>query len=350
MQEESNAASKFSLLEEMGFERAEVDRDTPESTPVGDGRHKVECRRAAMGTLVTVIGLGNSLNQLEEALGRAFDEMDRLIALLSRYDDSSAVSYLNSRGKMSELPRELSRLLSRSLQFHELSNGAFDISVEPIVDLFRERMQRSIPAEPSGSEIAEALELVGSRYIDLTSSGVELKRSGMSVSLNGIAKGYIVDAIARVLAHHGVEDWLINAGGDVRASGKKESDAAWSVAVQDPAKRDHYPDTIELQNAAVATAGSYEKHFDPAERFHHIINCDTGLSPQLNLSVSILAPSTMIADALATSVYVMEPRLGASFIEGIKGCECLIVDRSGRTIRSSGWRSASPRNPHEAEL
>ncbi|MFC1639884.1 FAD:protein FMN transferase [Gemmatimonadota bacterium] len=350
MQEESRIARKLSALEDMGLERLDSSSVVTHSTPLADNSYKVCCSRPAMGTLVTVTALGTSSDQIEDAIGNAFQEMDRLVALLSRYESSSAVCCLNAQGRMRGLHPEFSRLVSRSLQFHEMSGGAFDISVEPIVDLFRHRLDAEDPVEPSRSEIAEVLELVGSRHIELTSNGVGFQRSGMSVSLNGIAKGYIVDAIAKVLEAGGIEDYLIDAGGDVRVGGTKEEGLPWTVAVQDPSKNDRFPDTIHLTDAAVATAGCYEKNFDCASRFHHIINSDTGLSPQVNLSVSVVALSAMVADALATGVFVMQPHMGVRFVEALRGCECLIVDRSGRILKSTGWQSAAPNNGEKAEL
>lgn len=350
MHEESRIARKLSALEDMGLERLDSPSLPTESTRLGDDTYKISCSRPAMGTLVSVVASGTSNDQVEDVIGSAFQEMDRLVALLSRYDSSSAVCCLNAQGSIRGLHPEFSHLVSRSLQFHELSSGAFDISVEPIVDLFRDRLDSDDPVEPSRTEIAEVLELVGSRHIELTSDGLGFKRSGMSVSLNGIAKGYIVDAFAKVLEEGGIEDYLINAGGDVRVGGTKEEGLPWTVAVQDPSRNDRFPDTINLTNAAVATAGCYEKHFDCAQRFHHIINSETGLSPQVNLSVSVVAQSAMVADALATGVFVMQPHMGVRFVEALKGCECLIVDRSGRILKSTGWKSAAPNNGEKAEL
>ena len=349
MQDESEIARKLAALEGMGLERVDVSPPSTESTILDDNTHKIGCSRPAMGTLVSITVIGPSKDQAENALGKAFEEMDRLIGLLSRYDDASAVCSLNEQGRLTGLHPEFSRLVSRALQFNELSNGAFDISVEPIVELFRKRLAAEDPVEPTRAEIAEVLELVGSRHIELTSDAVGFKRSGMSISLNGIAKGYIVDAMARILEQSGIEDYLIDAGGDVRTAGTKEEGMQWTVAVQDPSKSDLYPDVIHLANAAVATAGSYEKSFDSSQKFHHIINSETGLSPQVNLSVSVVAPSAMVADALATGVFVMQPHMGVRFVESLKGCECLIVDRSGRILKSTGWRSAAPNSGEKAE-
>lgn len=340
----------------MGFERVDSIPFTSElgaetsSTILGGGIQEVKHVLPAMGTRVEVVALDESRDRLEEATGRAFLEMDRLISLLSRFDESSAVTCLNDQGSLTDVPPELSKLIDRSLRFFQLSGGLFDISVEPVVDLFRERLCCNRPVEPTRQEIADALDLVGSDHIALYDGRVRLGRSGMKISLNGIAKGFIVDAVARVLLSQGIEDFLINAGGDIRTSGAKEDRRPWTVAIQDPFKEDRFPDTIHLTDGAVATAGCYERAFDNERRYHHLVNTETGLSPHVNLSVSVVAPSAMAADALATSIFAMEPFLAMRFTESLRGCECLVVDRSGIVHTSPGWISAAPDNKQKAEL
>jgi thiamine biosynthesis lipoprotein len=265
--------------------------------------------------------------------------MDRLIGVLSRFEGTSAVTALNDAGRLDHTPPELSHVLSRSIAYHEVSGGAFDITVEPLVDLFRERLDRVTPREPTAAEIAEALELVGSRHVSLSDGRVHLARSGMGITLDGVAKGYIVDAMGRVLTDHGIGRYLINAGGDIRASGRKERRRPWTVAVQDPSKSGSFPDTIHLTDAAVATSGSYETYFDRDRMYHHIVNAETGSSPDLSAGVSVVAPSAMAADALATAVFVMEPQRGIELINSLLGCECLIIGADGTQRTSAAWRS-----------
>ena len=162
----------------------------------------------------------------------------------------------------------------------------------------------------------------------------------MGVTLDGIAKGFIVDRVAESLGGQGLENYLINAGGDIRAAGTKEEKQPWTVAVQDPAKNGEFPDVIHLSDGAVATSGSYEVYFDRERTFHHIVNSRTGRSPNLNASVSVVAPSSMAADALATTAFVMEPDDGLAFIDALRGCECLIIDKDGRELKSKRWKSA----------
>jgi thiamine biosynthesis lipoprotein len=294
--------------------------------------------------------LAPSEHRAEEAIGRAFEEMDRLIGIFSRYDSASAVTQLNDVGRVDGAPPELMHVLSRSLWMHELSGGAFDISVAPVLDLFRERMVALAPVEPTEAEIREALELVGATHIEVRAGRVDFKRAGMGVTLDGIAKGHIVDAIADVLRQHKLKNYLINAGGDIRTSGTKEGRCPWTVAVQNPTKDGSFPDTIHVTDSAVATSGSYEVYFDSDRLLHHIVNSITGRSPHDCASVSVVAPSTLMADALSTTVFVMGPDVGVQFVERLQGCECLIIDRDGQHVRSRGWRSAVLDNHEQGEV
>jgi thiamine biosynthesis lipoprotein len=137
---------------------------------------------------------------------------------------------------------------------------------------------------------------------------------------------------------------LINAGGDIRTRGSKTGNKPWTVAIQDPSKRNNYPDIIHMRDGAVATSGDYEIYYDREKMFHHIVDPRTGLSPELSTSVSVLAPTTMEADALSTSVFVMTPEHGTRLVNGMPNCESLVVGKDGRMSKSRGWRSAAKRS------
>jgi thiamine biosynthesis lipoprotein len=135
----------------------------------------------------------------------------------------------------------------------------------------------------------------------------------------------------------GIVNHLINGGGDIRTSGAAAKGQPWTVAIQDPAKQKHYPDVIRMTSGAIATSGNYEIFYDREKVFHHIVNGRTGLSPEISASVTVRAATVMDADALATSVFVMQPTAGIGFINGQPGCECLVVANNGLVARSNGW-------------
>jgi thiamine biosynthesis lipoprotein len=320
-------ARKLAVLKELGFEQAE---QAPPAAWTRLSRHlyQVTAQRPAMSTLVSLSVLSASRAQAEEAVERAFSEMGRLVGLLNRFDPLSAVGVLNQQGRLTDVPPELGYVVSRALQLHRRSFQTFDVTVQPLVDLSRD-------GRPSREEWVAALELVGSANVELTGSRIRFGRSGMGITLDGIAKGYIVDRMAEVLLGSGINSFLINAGGDIRTAGTKNNGLPWTVAVQDPSKRGQFPDQIHMTDGAVATSGSYER------RYRHIVSSKTGELPDDCVSVTVFAPTALAADALATTLFAMQPEEGLKLIHTSAGCECLIIASAGKRWRSRGWRSAN---------
>ncbi len=302
----------------------------------GRKEYKVTKTRLAMGTFVAMTAIHSSKDEAEQAIGLAFNEIDRLSGLFTHFEDSSPVGTLNGTGKLEQPPQELLGLIARSLYYYRQTGGAFDITVKPLIDLYKTSFASGNP--PGESQIDAVLKRVGMENIRFQSGSVQFAGSGMSITLDGIAKGYIVDRASEVLTANGLSNHLINAGGDIRTSGAAAKGKAWTVAVQDPKKSREYPDIITLQDGAIATSGNYEIYYDKEKLFHHIIDSRTGLSPQLSTSVTVVAPTVMDADALSTSVFVMEPVAGVQFINSQSDCECFIMAKDGTVTRSSGWQ------------
>ena len=340
----ARVARTLAALRGLGLERVESSDVAFDAVRVDAALWQVASSCPAMGTLVSVTALGASRERVEEAMGRAFASMRRLISLLTRFDAASPVSVLNETGRLEGPPPEVREVVAHALGYHRLTGGAFDVSVAPLVDLFWDRLMRQEPVEPTPSEVAEALERIGAGQVAVSRRRIALGRPGMRLTLDGIAKGYIVDALCAALDGGGVRRYLVNAGGDIRARGTNADGRPWTIAVEHPWRRGDYPDVIALTDAAVATSGSYERFYDAARAFHHIVDATTGRSPAHCSSVSVVAPTAMAADALATSVFLMGPRQGVAFIETLPGCACLILDPGGRALRSRGWRSAPPLN------
>lgn len=302
----------------------------------GKKEYKVTKTRLAMGTFVAMTAIHPSRDEAEQAIGLAFEEIDRLNNILTHYDDRSAVGSFNSSGKLTDVPVEVQELVARSLYYSRETGGAFDITVKPLIDLYKNSFAGK--AAPTESEINRTLGLVGSENLRFQGGALLFGKSEMAITLDGIAKGYIVDRASAVLRAGGVSNHLINAGGDIRTSGTAEKGKAWTVAVQDPSKGKNYPDIITMQDGAIATSGNYEIYFDKEKLFHHIVNSRTGHSPQLSSSVTVVASTVMDADALATSVFVMEPAAGIQFINSQPDCECFVIDKDGGIGRSNGWQ------------
>lgn len=299
--------------------------------------HKVSMTRVAMGTFVSMTLIHPSRDEAQDAMGRAFDEIDRLSRELSRFDSATAVSHLNSEGTLRDVPPELADVIDRSLRYYRLSNGCFDITVKPIVDLFQACFDMSGQAQTLEPDLEKVLPHIGAEKIVFSGRTLRFAQPGMGITLDGIAKGYIVDRASEMLTRLTIRNHLINAGGDIRTCGSKEHHKPWSIAIQDPQKQKRYPDVIRLSEGAVATSGNYEVYYDHEKMFHHIVNPKNGHSPLQSSSVSVCAATTMDADALSTTAFVMEPAQGLRFIESLPRCEAFILTRAGDTFKSSGW-------------
>ena len=314
---------------------------TAEAVKFDKKLYKVSDTKLSMGTFVSMTLIHASRDEAEQAMGQAFEEISRLVAMMDRFNDTTAIGLLNREGIIRDVPKEMSWVVSKGLEYNRQSQGNFDITVKPVVDLFYKIGKSSKVNLPTDKEIAKVLPLVGSEKIEIGGGTIRFKRPGMGITLDGIAKGYIVDKAAMVLKEKGVENFLINAGGDIRTSGSKQDKKPWTVAVQDPKKKGKYPDIIHMTNGAIATSGNYEVYFDKEKMVHHIVNPRTGTSPLSDTSVSVTARTTMEADALSTSVFIMEPEQGIKFINSRPQCECLTITRQGTKYQSSGWHKTT---------
>ncbi len=299
--------------------------------------YKVSKSQLGMGTFINMIAFHPSKGEAEEAMGRAFDEINRLTSLMTRFQSTSYIGHLNTTGSLKGAPSEVMEVLRSSLRYHTISQGAFDITVMPIVDLYQHSFQAN-NAPPSPQALKETMDRVGSQYLKMTNDSVVFARSGVEVTLDGIAKGYIIDRAMDLLRQQDIQHALINAGGDIVVHGGKGEGKPWSIGIQDPWNRKRYVDVVTLNSGAIATSGNYEVFFDREKLFHHLILPNKGTPAPSIASVSIQAANAMEADALATTAYVMGPDKGYQFIKQFRGVEGLIIKNRKHKISSSGWK------------
>lgn len=327
-------ARNLSALLELGFECDEEPLSS-ETAAIGNGLWRVSQSLPAMGTVVTMSALDASEDRATEALATALAEMHRGIGLLNRFDDCSALGVLNAESRLADSPDELVEVMHRARGVHLLSSGAFDVTVTPVIDAFRAHRDAGLPGIPDAIELRVANERVNAAGVIIEGRKVRL-HDGVEVTLDGIAKGYIVDSMAAVLTASGVAGYLVNGGGDIRVGGTRDGVRPWRVGVRDPDNPGEELDVLPLLEGAVATSGSYEIYFDSERTRHHIVSSD-GTSPGECRSVTVRAPSTMLADALATAAFVAGPGAGDRLVESVPGCSCLIIDAHSTQRPSSSW-------------
>lgn len=299
------------------------------------GLHRVRVTRTRMGTLVTITVVHPDPLAAQRMVATAFTEMGRLEDILSRHKPESPVSRLNADGAVGDAPHELVEVVGRALEYSSLTQGAFDVTVAPLLELYSSRFSRTgVP--PRDWEVAEALSLVDYRGVSLDDRVIAFERSGMSVTLDGIAKGYIVDRTVEVLKGAGAERVMIDAGGDMASAGRGSTDEPWQVAIQDPHAVDGYLGLLRLRGECVATSGDYMQVFTEDRRFHHILDPRTGRSPDHTSAVTVVTPTAMDADALSTAIFVLGPSDGLELLARLEDVEGVIVTKEQDVLRTRG--------------
>ena len=271
----------------------------------------------------------------EEAMNLAFARMEEIAGVASIFDENSEAFRLNRDGYLDNPSPDLVQLIRLSMDYSELSDGYFDITVQPVLELWEGGLWEE-PEEVQESRLDEVRRLIGSDKIDVTDDRISFQVEGMKITLGAITKGYAVDEALKVLEDMGIEYALVAAGGDISTLGSKPNNELWNLALVNPDNTSESLAIFEITRKSVSTSGNYERYFSPDKEAHHILNPKTGYSDSNCISVTIITESGTAADALATSVFVMGPDAGMNLVESLDDVECFMVDNNSIIHRSSG--------------
>jgi len=300
--------------------------------------------RFSMGTVVEYTIAGLEPPQARVAVEAAQAEIDRVAGLLWEGDSLSSIYQINTSAPDVQLSDEVSDFLDRAAEITQQTRGAFDVTIGSVLALydFDEGAQ-----PPSVLAIADRLRLVGLPGLEwlqeeIASSEGDTARAfdaaaGLRLSVGGIAKGYAVDRAAAVLREHGVENAIVNAGGDMICLGTNAG-RPWRVGIRDPRDPAGIVAVLEVTDAAVATSGDYQQFFEhEGVRYHHILDPSTGRPARGVRSATVVTSSAERADALATAVFVLGARGGLALMDSIGGAEGMVIDRDGLLVESAGF-------------
>ncbi len=302
-----------------------------------------------MGTLVEITVFSEDSRHAYGALQAAFDEIARLEGLMSVFWKDSELSRLNREGFLHpvKVSPDLFRVIEMSLAISQITHGAFDITVGPLMKLWPFVAREKVL--PSPGDIQDALRRVGYRHVVLSSEDqtVSFTVQGMALDLGGIAKGYAVDRAVAVLKERGIAAALVNAGGDVFAYGVKPGSRPWRIGVRHPRNPQALLAALPLTDKAVVTSGDYERYFlVDGKRYSHIIDPRSGFTAQQTASVTVVASSAAYADGLATGILVLGAEEGLSLVESLPDVQAAVVtegERGELILRvSKGFREAYP--------
>ncbi len=261
------------------------------------------------------------------------DEIERFEKIFSLYRADSEISRLNKDGRLTKPSPEFSELIGKSQRLSALSGGAFDISVQPLWRLYEAHFwshtETSADILAKAHDVARAL--VNFRFIDCARGGIRFAQSGMGITLNGIAQGYITDAVADMLRNEGFENAVVDLG-EFRTLGHHPDGRPWRLGMQDGKHPNDVNRTIELQNMALAVSGGYGTTFEPSGRFHHIFNPHSGASANNLVQVVVIGPKATEADGLTKAVYVGGETAAPALLAAYPGTHAILTRPDGTSV------------------
>ncbi|EAQ48140.1 MULTISPECIES: FAD:protein FMN transferase [Leeuwenhoekiella] len=290
-----------------------------------------------MGSRFDITVVADNEAQGEAYIDWAVGEITRIEKLISSWDPNSQTSAINANAgkKPVKVDRELIELIQRAIAISKLTDGAFDISYASMDKIWK--FDGSMTAMPDAQTITNSVEKVGFQniVIDSEASTVFLKKEGMKIGFGAIGKGYAADKAKQLLIEKGVSAGIINASGDMNTWGKQTNGNPWKVAITNPLDKNKVFALLPIVNSAVVTSGDYEKYVTfNGTRYAHIIDPRTGYPATGIISATVFAPKAELADALATSVFVIGIEVGLNRINQLPGIECIIVDDQGNIHKS----------------
>lgn len=306
----------------------------------GDDLRIYEQEKIMMGTVMKIKAVSSDRmteKEVQEIFDSAFREMSDLESELSEWQPASPVSAVNrlAGSKAVDVPPSVITVTEKALEIASMSQGAFDVTFKPVGRLWDVK-NRTVPPPPDS--IMAALDLVDYRHIrlDTINATLMLGRSGMEIGFGGIAKGYAAWRAGEVLRENGIENFIINAGGDLYVSGKK-AERNWTSGIKNPDTGNSKPVTTFdiIAPCGIATSGAYENYFIYKGRhYHHIIDLRTGYPAEGLKSVTVFSTDPAKADAYATAFFVLGAEKALAITRKDPSIACILIDSDDQVTRS----------------
>ncbi|MEN6578365.1 MAG: FAD:protein FMN transferase [Phycisphaerales bacterium] len=307
--------------------------------------------RLMMGTFCRVVVIARSERTARACIAAAFEVQDRIESLMSYHRPDSELNQVNRYAEEKPVPVNpmTFEVLRQAIHFSEVSEGTFDVTVGPLVDLWRAAGEMNEP--PTQEALAEARRKVGFKKLILDDKAMTVRfgEQGMRIDLGGIAKGYAVDKAVEAMTKRGALGGMVDLGGNIRCFGRApRGQERWRIGIQDPnvAPDDLSPSkyllVLELTDTSVATSGDYRRFaVVEGQRQSHILDTRSGRGAEKLVSDTIIAPDAITADALSTAVNILGPEAGMALIERLPGIEAVLIPAGPETtlLFSSGARA-----------
>lgn len=282
----------------------------------------------AFGTTISLQVLHHDAGLAHAALDAAVSAVKQVDALMSLHRSGSQLSQLNQHGRYDQPDARFVQVLQQAQELARLSDGAFDVTVQPLWE-----------AATHADTSTQALALVDWRKLSVSHERILLSQQGMAVTVNGLAQGYGVDQALQALQQHGIQHALLDTG-EFGTLGQRIDGKAWTLGIRDPRHADQLVQALPLDGRRMATSGDYETRFSDDFSRHHIFDPHSGNSPTELASVTVLAPSGLLADGLSTAFMVMGVEKSLALAAQFDAVDVLCIDKQGRQSRSKYFPAA----------
>ena len=284
------------------------------------------CQLDVMGALAEIALWCDDPAVVDRAIREVRAEIDRLNGIFSLFDRDSEISRLNRDGYLDNPSWEMRDVLTAGRRFSELSDGAFDISVQPLWDLYAAHFWTSADTsrniDSAARQVAE--QLVDYRLVEIGPRRVALGRRGMGVTLNSIGQGFVADRVADMLGERGFAHVYADLG-EIRLIGDNPDGGPWRIGLRDPKDPARHGRVLDLEDIGLAVSGGYGTPFEQTGRYNHIFDPRTGLSADKMAAIAVTAPGAMIANGLATSIYVAGREHAKKILAPYPGARAIIT-------------------------
>lgn len=305
---------------------------------------KYDETRPYLGAYVRIHCFYEAKTDISVAIDQCWEKVEQVQKHMNVYAKTleGDLSRLNAYG-FDGIPvnADIYKIIQESIEYSKLTKGAFDITIFPLVELWKNAgLEGRFPDEGS---LRSARDKVGYENLRLEAPNlVYFKKKGMKIDLGSPASGFVCDAIAKILNTHKIRHFLVDGGGEIFCQGKDNGQKSWIIGIQDPFDKDKLYGMIELKGKGVSTSGNYEKFYTIAgQRFSHIVDPLSGYPQKDAISVTVIADTTQAANELSTAISVLGGEKGVRLADSVKNVEILVLEqRDGQVIpyQSKGFR------------
>lgn len=302
------------------------------ATASAEEKYQFLLQGKTMGTTyhITVVAEKKPVS-LQEHIDKRLAEINRSMSTYDKTSEISRFNQLTETGEAFWISDDFLAVMTVSETLFKMTDGAWDGTVGPLVNLWGFGSRKRTPRVPEPEEIAELMSEVGFDKIDISQKGwLKKQRPGIYLDLASIAKGYGVDQVAALIEANGISNYLVEIGGEIYASGKRPDGETWRVGINQPKPNAPFNAVYkiaEISDQGFATSGDYRNFFvADGKRYSHVIDPRTGRAVANGVvSTSVIAPNCTLADGLATGLMVMGPEKGLALVNGMEHTECLII-------------------------